>query len=83
MLSMMAEQLCPDLKLDEDGADKYIGTAIVLGSISYSDWHAALLKTESDLLPNVREMHRQNPAKFCETAWNLYGPDGFKMLQKK
>ena len=83
MLSMMAEHFCPDLKLAGDRADKYIAACIVLGSISYPDWHAALQKTESDLFPTVWEMHRQDPAKFCEAAWNRYGPDGFKMLQKK
>jgi hypothetical protein len=83
VLAMAAAELCPDLKLDDDGADIYLAKGIVMFSISYPDWHAALQKTISDLAPIMREKHRQAPAAFCEVAWNIYGPTGLKMLQKK
>jgi hypothetical protein len=80
-LAMLAEQFCPDIERDEAGGTKYLVAR--MGFISQSDFSAAELKTINDLLPDVREMRRQNPAKFCEIAWKLYGPDGYKILQKK
>ena len=77
--AMWADNLCPTLKIDEDGL-RSVG---MMTDLAPSEFETEVKVVLMEIWPYVKEEAAKNLTQYCETNRTLLGPGGLKLLQRK